>query len=234
MTRQDLYSAAVCAARQAALGWFKAPVPGAAPFKQNDDATVRIDDCYTYFARPLLAAGDGVNLSTFNSSLPLSLQNAVKAFFICRQWVEVRLEAAKDKVTALNEVLDALAMTNTDYRQARQRNGRSGQSKPVIPTFTMRVLVAALISPVSRQYRDAWSIIALENGCAPDTTLAGILTQLQPSPALFTTGPVDLGWVLERIIQIVDHGVSSANLPLIDFAKQRLVLQSSLLRIRPD
>lgn len=116
------------------------------------------------------------------------------------------------------------SVVDTVWTTDKPSSGR--ELDPAMSTFVGKAIVAALLSPESRAHGKAWQTVAQDRNCSTDTL--STLLDPQGAPLSEVKGQecaIDMGWFLERIIEIVcqvsDFVQDSQH--LVNFDKRRCV-----------
>jgi GTPase-activating protein BEM2 len=164
--------------------------------------------------------------------LPPPVRGCLRAFMILRKWLVARIAALqiglKTRQARMETLLHAIEI-------ARRRNsepsdgGNSVVGKPVTKSFVEGVLVSAVLSVESRMYHRAWQTVASTRGTMCDSLASLLHKPVVDSPVSRDPLTVDMGWLLERMLEIISMPdiLEQERLSLVNFDKRRYVAHPS-------
>jgi GTPase-activating protein BEM2 len=167
--------------------------------------------------------------------LPSSIRVCIRAHFILRRWLILKIAAPRLGVHLRQERINLLLQA---IEVARLRSADTGPSASLITeqscirSFVETVLTSAVLSLESRLFTRAWQNVAGLRGTHYDTLvslLAKPFTRSLPSKRAVT---FDVGWIIERILELISlPDIVNSQLvdsrPLINFDKRRYAYHSS-------
>ncbi|KAL0955530.1 hypothetical protein HGRIS_001768 [Hohenbuehelia grisea] len=139
--------------------------------------------------------------------LPPGIRSCIRAYGILRKWLIHKIVAPRLGVQARQRRIELLLQA---IETARRRSFCPSSSshlpvaeQPCIRSFVEAVVSSALLSPESRLHHRAWQAVAQARGSNCDS-LASLLARPSVSPPNSTdTLTVDMGWLLERMLEII-------------------------------
>jgi hypothetical protein len=164
-----------------------------------------------------------------------------RAQSIIRNWLISQISepkiGAKKRLQRFEVLLAALDLCRSRSASDGDANWVSTESRPsspasidvqpVITSFVTSAIVAALISPESRLFVHTWQQIATSRGLQSVDSLAQLISKAKPVENLSEGCSASLGWVLERLVEIVcvvPNVFESNGLELVNFDKRRYAL----------
>ncbi|TFY55136.1 hypothetical protein EVJ58_g8436 [Rhodofomes roseus] len=138
--------------------------------------------------------------------LPPSVRGCIRASNILRKWLICQVipprlglrarQARMEKLLRAIEVSRLRSTTDVTYLE------RSIAERPCIRSAVEAILTSAVVSVESRTHYRAWQNLALARGTSCES-LAAFLSKPAPSIASRGTLAVDIGWVLEKMLEII-------------------------------
>lgn len=159
---------------------------------------------------------------------PPSVRSCIRAYTLIRKWLISKLVAPRLGLRARQARIELLIQA---VELARLRNSESRTSdqpieSPCVRSFVEAVTTSALLSPECRLHFRVWQSVALSRNCTCDS-LSSLLDQpFVQSVSSQESLTVDMGWLLERIIEIsaipdILDASSREGQQLINFDKRR-------------
>lgn len=137
--------------------------------------------------------------------LPPAVRSCIRAFGIIRRWLishlvapRIGLHARQNKMERMLQVLEV----------CRSRSSKSANAdvsiaeQPCVRSFVEAVVTSAVLSVESRTYHRAWQNVASSRRTTYDT-LSALLSRPVVSASSRESLTVDMGWLLERMLEII-------------------------------
>ncbi|KZT36942.1 hypothetical protein SISSUDRAFT_1063257 [Sistotremastrum suecicum HHB10207 ss-3] len=153
---------------------------------------------------------------TLYKVLPPSIRSFIRAQAIISKWAIIHITApgiGHRRQARMELLLQAIEVCRPT----------PDSSVPCVRSFVEAALTSAIISPESRLFQRAWCNVAAARGCQVDS-LASLLAK-RVNPASHTNLTTDVGWVLERMLEVISLAdtleSATEGLGLINFSKRR-------------
>lgn len=158
--------------------------------------------------------------------LPPAIRGCIRAFMILRKWLIAKLVVTKLGLRARQQRMELMLQA---IEICRLRGAEPGSSevnvadRPCIRSFVEAVLVSAVVSMESRLYHRAWQTVASVRGATCDMLSSLISKATVNSTVSKEPLTVDMGWVIERMIEIISlpDVVEQDGLNLVNLDKRR-------------
>ena len=157
--------------------------------------------------------------------LPPSVRGCIRAFMIIRKWLVSRLAASriglKTRQARMEMFLRAIELAR--WRNAEPADAEHALERQVPRSFVEGVLVSAVLSVESRMYHRAWQTLAASRGVMCDSLASLLSKQSVDHPPTREPLTVDIGWLLERMLEIISMPdiLEQDGLSLVNFDKRR-------------
>lgn len=161
-------------------------------------------------------------------TMPGSLRRALTAHHLIRRWLiahivhpEIKLHQRQQRMLKLVEAIEISRARMSNVVLGGQKEELTTTLDPSLASFVERVIASALVSPESRAFGPAWQGVAAARQANSIETLTGLL---RPDLVVTdATATLDVGWLNERLIEIVTQVDSVSDGILINFAKRRWI-----------
>jgi len=157
--------------------------------------------------------------------LPPSVRSCIRAYTLIRKWLISKLVAPRIGLRARQARIELLLQA---IELARLRNTETSSSaqQPCVRSFVEAVTMSALLSPECRLHHRVWQSVALSRNCTCDSFSSLLHQPFVQSVSSQESLTVDMGWLLERIIEIsatpdILDASSREGQQLINFDKRR-------------
>ncbi|KAI0689000.1 hypothetical protein BC835DRAFT_1371134 [Cytidiella melzeri] len=223
VTKEDLFVTADILEVQSAdrTGWFLAHEPNAI----SDEVEIQSIHSHLQEVEPSPMISDLGQDSVYRL-LPPAIRGCIRAFLILRKWVvsklvtqRLGLRARQVRMELMLRAIEVCRLRSADSTPADVPIGE----RLCIRSFVEAVLVSAVVSVESRIYHRAWQSIAGTRGTTCDT-LSALLSKPQVKATVLKDPlTVDMGWLLERMIEIISlpDVVDQDGLSLVNLDKRR-------------
>ncbi|THG94626.1 hypothetical protein EW026_g6885 [Hermanssonia centrifuga] len=201
--QEDLFVAADIMEVQTAdrTGWFPSREPNAI----SDEVEIQSIHTYLHDVEPSTMISE-LSQESLYRLLPPTIRGCIRAFTILRKWLVSKLVAFRIGLRTRHARMELILKA---IEVCRLRNAEPGTTepsvadRPCIRSFVEAVLSSAAVSMESRMYHRAWQSVASNRGTTCDS-LSGLLNKITVgTPAPSDPLTVDMGWLLERTIEII-------------------------------
>ena len=208
------------------MGWFLSRDPTVI----SDEVEIQSIHAYIQDVEPSMMVSELPQESLYRH-LPPSVRGCLRAFMVLRKWLVSKISALHIGLKTRKARMDILLRA---IEVARRRNseidltGSAIVEKPVTRSFVEGVLVSAVLSVESRMYHRAWQTLASSRGTMCDNLASLLYKPVVDSPVSRDPLTVDMGWLLERMMEIISMPdiIEQERLTLVNFDKRRYVLHS--------
>jgi hypothetical protein len=223
---QDLFVAIDILELQSAdpAGWLP-------PRDQLQEDSTEIQSIYSHL-KEVEASSEKISELSQNAIyrlLPSSIRVCIRAHFILRRWLILKIAAPRLGVHVRQERMDLLLRA---IEVARLRSADPGPSanaiieQSCIRSFVEAVLTSAVLSHESRLFTRAWQSVAGRRGTQCDTLVSLLAKPITRSLSSKRAMTCDVGWIIERLLELISAPdfVNSQLVdfrPLINFDKRR-------------
>ncbi|KAF7320799.1 Rho GTPase activating protein 22 [Mycena chlorophos] len=202
VTDDDLFVAADLLEVQTAdrIGWFLTNPP-------NEDV-VDIQNMYSYLQEieptPLISE---LGQDSLYRLLPPGIRSCIRAYVIIRKWTVAQLVAPRlglrTRQNRMELILRAIEVARRRVLPAYATSPQAVVDFPSPRSFVEAILTSAVLSIESRIHVRPWTNIAMSRGTQCDSIASLLLSQPSPQPASSRQLTLDVGWLLERMLEII-------------------------------
>jgi GTPase-activating protein BEM2 len=230
--RQDLFVTADILEVQSAdrTGWFATHEPSAI----SDEVEIQSIHTHLQDVEPSTMISD-MSQDSLYRLLPPAVRGCIRAYLILRKWVVSKLvtrglglRKRQARMELILQAIEVCRLRNTEP----PLTDLPIAERPCIRSLVESVLVSAVVSVESRTYHRAWQSVAGTRGTTCDTLLTMLIKPTVKGPVLKDSLTVDMGWILERMIEIISlpDVVDQDGLSLVNLDKRRYVFYSLLCK----
>ncbi len=160
--------------------------------------------------------------------LPPSVRSCIRAYTLIRKWLisklvapRIGLRARQARIELLIQAIELARLRNTETLSSAQLI-----EQPCVRSFVEAVTMSALLSPECRLHHRVWQSVSLSRNCTCDSLSSLLHQPFVQSVSSQESLTVDMGWLLERIIEIsatpdILDASSREGQQLINFDKRR-------------
>lgn len=138
--------------------------------------------------------------------LPPGIRSCVRAYGIIRKWIISKIVASRlglrtrqARMELLLRVIEVSRLRNTNTASTPLRL----VDQPCVRSFVESVTTSAVISIESRMHYRAWQNIAASRGSQCDSLVSLLSRPSTQSISCHETLTPDMGWVIERMLEII-------------------------------